>query len=105
MNKKENLVKDIVKFLSEVDANKINDDKWYVEESAYTILINRILGLTKEDFETDEKFTFFYNFLNNPTNKLIMISLEDSFHENYLNQDSFLRMINFLHNIAQDKLK
>lgn len=105
MNRKENLVKDIVKFLLEVDANRINDDKWYVDFSTYKSLLNRILGLTNEDFETDEKFIFFYNFLKNPVRKRIMISIEESFFDNSLNTDSFLRMKDFLHNIAVDKLK
>ena len=94
MNRRQVLISDIEKFNSGTDKNQKLGQRWEIKKSDYLNLINRVLALTVDDFENQDKFGFFRNFITKVEITKEIKFVENSFHENHLDKLAMLVMCN-----------
>jgi hypothetical protein len=98
MNIKEFLIRDIEIFLPQ--ARDLFNRSRIVKKSDYLSLATRISALTIEDFESEEKFNYFMNYVNQDQRRADRYVLEQLFREDYLDDGPFLWMCNYLMGIV-----
>lgn len=102
MNRRQKLANDIREFNNSIQ--KIHSERWLVDKTAYFNLINQIFELRIYDFENNDKYDFFLEFINHDERKKKLRFCEISFNDNYLNQSSYLILSNLLISI-EEKIK
>ena len=103
MNTRENLTSDIEKFELEANANMKLGEKWFVKEIDFSNLKKRILALTENEFESQDKFNRFLKVLDKEDTKRRIMEIEHSFqkNENHLGMLGILAMGDFFIDIKK----
>lgn len=104
MNTRQELISDIKKFTSEADENKTHGEKWIVKKSDYLTLINRIVELTTNDFENQNKYNIFSEYMTKVETTQKINGIKNSFQENHLDMLPMLVMGD-LFIVIESKLK
>lgn len=98
METRKELIVDVESF-NEINL-KLHNEKRTVDKLGYKNLENRILCLTKDDFENSEKYNRFIEFINQPERKIKRMMLEESFKDDYLEIGAYLFLSNDLDGIV-----
>ncbi|KQB37730.1 hypothetical protein RC62_2896 [Flavobacterium aquidurense] len=89
-----NLIADLKSF-PQKSHNQYNLDKT-VDRNNYFDLMKRVNLLKKEDFESEEKYKYFLNFIKQPQNQADRYVFEINFTENHLEIHLFLWMVSYV---------
>lgn len=98
MNKRKDLVNDILKFLSE--ANISFENYGFINKKVYLSFETKYSNLTKEDFDCEEKYFNFLRYLNHIQFQADRYVLKNLLKDNHLDIGPFLFMYNDLNRIA-----
>lgn len=97
MNRRERLINDIEIFLMEsIQLHNFNNT---VDKAKYYNLLDRILLISINDFETEEKYIYFFDFINHPNRIIIKSYLNKVFNKEYIGISPFLTMCVYLQGI------
>jgi len=99
MQIRESLINDIESFVS--NAINLSNAQGIVNKDGYFDLNKRILSLNKDDFESEEKYNYFLNFINQGIRQAEKFAMENSFQGNHLSNPAFLWMCNYLDGIVR----
>lgn len=102
MNTRENLRTNILKFNSAINNTEVFNGRWSVKKTDFMEFGSRINAQIINDFESPEKFNFFLDFIKSRKGEFYKV--EDSFLDDSLDKEHFLRMGNLLLGVAE-KLK
>jgi hypothetical protein len=98
MEIRETLKNDIDSFVS--NASILHNIDGIVKKNEYFDLDKRISNLTKNDFESEERYNFFLTFINQDERQVDRTELKNLFRGDYLDVKPFLWMCEYLNRVA-----
>ena len=97
--KRENLILDIVSFKER--GILFNNQEGLVNRADYFQIISRVFSIQENDFETKEKYLYFFIFINHIQRRIDRNIIENGFDGDFLHSSIFLRMCNYLEGIKE----
>lgn len=99
MNNRQNVVNAIDKFDSDTSGFPKIGKKWFVKKTDFLNLVNQITLLTETDFESQQKYSKFFEFVTKDETKNMLVVIEKCLSEDHLEELEILVVSGFFQTV------